>query len=94
MSQNIIYGFKSDRQVNYKPRTENATFRPPHARENPQVLGLALTLHHDTRCEEFCIPYVRTMQIETSLANAVEQNTQEFEGTTILEEGCLSAFCS
>ena len=42
VSQNIMYGFKSNRQVNCKPRRESAAFRPPHARENPQVLGLAL----------------------------------------------------
>lgn len=47
-SQNIMYGFKSSRQVKYKPSSESS-FRPPHARENPQVLGLALAVHHETR---------------------------------------------
>uniref|UniRef100_UPI00358E794E uncharacterized protein n=1 Tax=Myxine glutinosa TaxID=7769 RepID=UPI00358E794E len=49
LSQNIMYGFKSTRQVKYNPSSDSATFRPQHARENPQVLGLALTVHHDTR---------------------------------------------
>ena len=31
VSQNIMYGFKSNRQVKYKPTTESAAFRPPHA---------------------------------------------------------------
>ena len=47
LSQNLMFGFKSKRQV--KPSDEGAGFRPQQARENPQVLGLALTIHHDTR---------------------------------------------
>ncbi len=84
VSQNIMYGFKSSRQVNYKPIRESAAFRPPHERENPQVLGLALTVHHDTRnkmlmdllsTHDYCVPYGRTLLMETALANAVVQNT-------------------
>ena len=44
-----MFGFKSKRQVTYKPSDEAAGFRSQQARENPQVLGLALTIHHDTR---------------------------------------------
>jgi len=33
VSQNIMYGFKSNRQVKYKPTRELATFRPKHARD-------------------------------------------------------------
>ena len=89
VSQNIMYGSKSNRQVNYKPRRESAAFRPPHTRENPQVLGLALTIHHVTRnkmlldlfsAHDYCIPYGRTLLLETALANAVVQNTREFQG--------------
>ena len=89
VSQNIMYGFKSNRLVNYKPRTESAAFRPPHARENPQVLGLALTVHHDTRnkmlidllsAHDYCVPYSRTLLMETALANAVVENTRQFQG--------------
>ena len=49
LSQNLMFGFKSKRQVTYKPRDEGAGFRSQQARENPQVLGLALTIHHNTR---------------------------------------------
>ena len=31
MSQNIMLGFKSNQQVNYKPKSHSAAFRPPHA---------------------------------------------------------------
>src|SRR6218665_2487688 len=68
------------RQVNYKPTRESAEFRPPHARENPQVLGLALAVHHYSRnkmlmdllsAHDYCVSYGRTLLIETALANAV-----------------------
>lgn len=36
VSQNIINGFKSSRQVKYKPSRDSATFRHQHARENPK----------------------------------------------------------
>jgi hypothetical protein len=84
-----MYGLRSKQQVNYKPRRESTAFRPPHARENPQVLRLALTLHHDTRnkmlvvlfsTHDYCVPYGRTLLNETSLANAVVQNAREFKG--------------
>ena len=80
VSQNIMYGFKSNHQINNKPRRESAAFRRPHVWQNPQVLGLDLTVHHDTRnkmlmdllCElDYCVPYGRTLLMETSLADAV-----------------------
>ena len=49
VSQNILYGFKSNRQAKYKPIRDRATFRHPREKETPRVLGLALTVHHDTR---------------------------------------------
>ena len=49
LNQNLIFGFKSKRHVTYKPSDVGAGFRFQQARENPQVLGLALTIHHDTR---------------------------------------------
>ena len=42
ISQNILYGFKTNRQVKYKASRDSATFRSGLARENPQVVGLAL----------------------------------------------------
>lgn len=104
MSQNIMYGFKSDRQVNYKPTRESAVFRPPQTRENPQVLGLALTVHHKTRnkmlinllsAHDYCVPYSRTLRMETALANAVVQNTRELEGLYVppfLKKGAFVFF--
>src|SRR6218665_2474002 len=77
------------RQVNYKPTRESAEFRPPHARENPQVLGLALAVHHYSRnkmlmdlpsAHDYCGSYGCTLLVETALANAVVENTREFEG--------------
>ncbi|KAL8604466.1 hypothetical protein ACOMHN_042294 [Nucella lapillus] len=87
VSQNIMYGFKSRRQVNYKPSSESVAFRSPHARENPQVLGLALTVHHDTRNKKLmdllnaqghCVSHGRVLLMETALANAVVENTRGF----------------
>ena len=49
LSQNIMYAAKTRRQVHYKPKKASDQFRTPHSRENPQVLGLALSVHHDTR---------------------------------------------
>lgn len=43
VSQNIMYGFKSCAEVKHMPNSELASFRSPQARENPQVLGLALS---------------------------------------------------
>lgn len=104
VSQNIMYGFKSNRQVNYKPKTESTAFRTPHARENPQVMGLALTVHHDTRnkmmvdflsAHDYCVPYGRTLLMETALANAVVENTREFQGLYVppfLKKGAFVFF--
>ncbi|KAL8597167.1 hypothetical protein ACOMHN_050503 [Nucella lapillus] len=89
VSQNVMYGFKSRRQVNYKPSSESVAFRSPHARENPQVLGLALTVPHDTRNKKLmdllnaqghCVSHGRVLLMETALANAVVENTRGFQG--------------
>ena len=88
VSQNIMYGFKSRRQVNYKPSSESVAFRSPHARENPQVLGLALTVHHDTcnkklmdllNAQGHCVSHGCVLLMETALANAVVENTRGFQ---------------
>ena len=87
--QNIMYGFKSKRQVTFTPSSDSAKFRTRRQRQNPQVLGLALTVHHDTRSKQivnllsahnYCVPYSRIMLIEISLANAVVENTRHFQG--------------
>ena len=89
ISQNIMYAFKSRRQLLHTPKRASNPFRTPQSRENPQVLGLALTLHHDTRkkmvidllrAQNYCVSYTRTLLLETAIANAVVKNTQKFDG--------------
>src|SRR6218665_3321180 len=104
VSQKRMHGIKSDRQVNYKPIRESAEFRPHHARENPQVLGLPLAVHHYSRnkmlmdllsAHDYCVSYGRTLLIETALANAVVENTREFEGLYVppfLKKGAFVFF--
>ena len=78
--QNIMYAFKTRRQVQHKHKKPSDTFRIPRSRENAQVLGLAFTIHHDTRnkmlmnllhAQNYCISYNRTLLLETAIANAV-----------------------
>ena len=106
VSQNIMYGFKSSRQVKYKPSSDSTSFRTPHARENPQVLGLALTVHHDTRnkklmgllnAEGHCVSHGRVLLMETALANAVVENTRGFHGLYVppfLKRGAFVFFAA
>ena len=106
VSQNIMFGFKSNRQVRYKPSSDTATFRPQQIRENPQVLGLGLTVHHDTRSKMLmdllngqghCVSYGRTLLIETALANAVVENTRQFQGLYVppfLKKGAFVFFAA
>ena len=84
-----MYGFRSRRQVAYKPRDEDVGFRVKKVRENPQAMGLGLTVHHDTRNKKllellnsqgYCISYSRVLMVETALANAVVENTKQFHG--------------
>ena len=84
-----MYAFKTKRQVQHQPKEETETFRIQHARENPQVLGLALTVHQDTRNKKlidllhspnYCVPFGRSLLLETVIANAVVENTRQFNG--------------
>ena len=88
LSQNLMFGFKSKRQVTYKPSDEGAGFRSQQARENPPSTGidLTLTIHHDTRnkkpvnllnAQGHCASYSRALIMETALANAVVENTKQ-----------------
>ncbi|KAK5926699.1 hypothetical protein CgunFtcFv8_022249 [Champsocephalus gunnari] len=83
VSQNIMYGFKSSAQVKYKPNSESASIRSPHARENPQVLGLALTIHHDTRNKKlmnllnahgYSVSHGRALLMETGKSGSMEMS--------------------
>ena len=40
LSQNLMFGFKSKRQVTYKPSDEGVVFRSQQARQNPQETGI------------------------------------------------------
>ena len=84
-----MYAFKTRRQVQHKPKQAMDPFRTQRVRENPQVLGLALSVHHDTRnkklvhllnAQNYCVSYGRSLLLETSIANAVVENTREFNG--------------
>ncbi|CAM4578560.1 unnamed protein product [Leuciscus chuanchicus] len=89
VSQNIMYGLKFCAQVKYMPSSESASFRSPQARENPRVLGLALTVHHDTRNEKlmnllnahgYSVSHDRALLMETALTNAVVENIKAHQG--------------
>ena len=106
ISQNILFGFKSNRQVKYKGSIDSTIFRPRLTRENPQVLGLALTVHHDTRNKQllnllnaqgYCVSHLRTLKLETALANAVVENTKRFRGLYVppfLKKGTFVYFAA
>ena len=106
LSQNLMFGFKSKRQVTYKPSEEGAGFRSQQARENPKVLGLALTIHHDTRNKKLvnllnaqghCASYSLALIMETALANAVMENTKQCQRLYVppfLEKGTFMFFVS
>ena len=106
LSQNLMFGFKYKRQVTYKPSDEGAGFRSQQARENPQVLGLALTIHHDTRNKKLvnllnaqghCASYSRALIVETALANAVVENTKQCHGLYVplfLKKGTFMFFAA
>ena len=88
LSQNIMYALKAKRQVQHQPKEATVTFRTQHARENLKVLGLALTIHHDTRnkkliellhSQNYCVSYGQSLLLETAIANVVK-NSLQFEG--------------
>ena len=104
--QNIMFSYKSKRQVNYQPKDAKTTFRTPRVRENPQAVGLALTVHHKTRnrallellnTQGYCVSYNRTLRIETALANAVIRNMIQFKGLYVhpfVKKGLFVLFCN
>lgn len=104
ISQNIMYAFKTRRQVHHQPKEKTETFRTQHVRENPQVLGMALSVHHDTRNKKLvdflhmqncCVSYGRSLLLETAIANAVVENTRQFDGLYVppfLKKGAFVFF--
>ena len=101
-----MFGFKSKKQVTFKPSDEGAGFRSQQARENPQVLGLALTINHDTRNKKLVdllnaqghrVSYSRALIMEIALANAVVENTKQCQGLYVpifLKKGTFMFFAS
>ena len=84
--QNIMYVLKTRRKMQHIPKKASDTFQTPHSRENPQVVGLALTVHHDTRnkmlmdllhVQNYCVSYNHTLLLETAITNAVVENPKK-----------------
>ena len=95
LSQNLMFCFKSKRQITYKLSDEGAGFQSQQARENPQVLGLALT--NLLNPQGHCASYSRALIMETALANAVVENTKPFQGLYVppyLKKGTFVFFAS
>ena len=62
-----------------EPKANTSLKTSSNTKENPQIVGLTLTLHHETMTKGviallsshcFSVSYNRTMLLETSLANA------------------------
>lgn len=87
ISQNIMFAYKSDRQVSYTPKQSSSGFR--HQSENPQVVGIGLKVHQATRSKAevdmlyrfgYSISYERVLRIETQLAAAVLKQAAQNNG--------------
>ena len=90
--------------MQHKPKGPSDAFWIPHSQENPQILGLSLTVHHDTRnkalinllhAQNYCILYNCTLLLETAVANAVVENTKHFNGLYVppfLKKGAFVFF--
>ena len=84
-----MYAFKTRRQVQHIPKKSSEKILTPCSQENPHFLGFALTVHHDIRnkrllnilhIQDYCISYNCTLLLERVIANAVVENTNNFEG--------------
>ena len=83
--QNIIYTFKTRRQVQHKHKRPSDAFRIPRSQENPQVLGWPspsiMTLYRNKtmmnllHAQNYCISYNHTLLLETAIANAVVEKS-------------------
>ena len=86
LSQNLMFGFKSKRQVTYKPSDEGAGFRSQQARETPSTgIGPDHPSRHKTlvnllNAQGHCASYSRAPFMETALANAEVENTKQCQG--------------
>ncbi|KAL5007722.1 hypothetical protein ScPMuIL_016528 [Solemya velum] len=84
ISQNIMFCYKSKRQVTYVPKHQDAPFR--HRLEWPQLLAVGIAVHQSTRSKKLLkllhgfglsVDYGRILRLETQLANAVIESTRE-----------------
>ena len=101
-----MFGFKSKRQVFQKPKGDGACFRVQQQRENPQAIGLGLTVYQETRSKKlidllhsqgYCIHYGRILGIETALANAVVERLKQLDGLYVppfLKKGIFVFFAA
>ena len=78
ITQNILYAFKSECQVQYKPKNEESLFC--HRYEWPQLLAVAIAVHKATRSKKLIqflhgfalsVDYSHILRIETKLASYV-----------------------
>ena len=85
--QHFVSAYKSDRQVTYVAKSEDATFK--HRIETPLNVGLALDVHKKTRSKslierlgqlDLTVPYKKVMEIETAIANSVLEKMASMGG--------------
>ena len=83
IAQHFVCAYKSDRQVTYETKHEDAAFKD--RTETPLNVGLALDIHKSTRSKrlveklsqlDLAVPYKKVMEIETAIANAVLQRSK------------------
>ena len=93
IAQTIKYEVKSSRQMLYKPKSEDHSFRHRSTKlENPHVLGVGIKIHSSTRSKHLVnflhantvsVDYGRLLRLETQLAEAVIRKMAETNGMYI-----------
>uniref|UniRef100_UPI00358E2B91 uncharacterized protein isoform X2 n=1 Tax=Myxine glutinosa TaxID=7769 RepID=UPI00358E2B91 len=87
IGQHIIQEFKSDRQVQYQPKSSTSTFR--FTTETPLGVGLSLHSHHEHRSRRdrdmlyqsgVGVSCQRVKEIISKIATTVQENMNEFNG--------------
>ena len=90
IGQHIMQEFKSDRQVQYQPKTSTSTFR--FTTETPLGVGLSLHSHHAHRSRRDIdilhhsgvgVSYQRVKEITSKIATSVQENMNEFNGVYV-----------
>ena len=90
LSQLILQAFKSKRQVSFKPKLAESTFR--RKTETPLTLGISLHCYHSTRSKNTLdliskagagVSYKHTLERVGQIAGAVQKNIKENKGVYI-----------